>query len=92
MIPILINKIKKRDDDKTKFNNVLILSNKDSSIYLAKIIGPKTKKILLTHLSHQNNTEEKALSTIKEIFEEYEIQFTDIKCAKQRERSELIEI
>lgn len=68
------------------------LSNKDSSIYLAKIIGPNTKKILLTHLSHKNNTEEKALSTIKEIFEEYEIDFTDIKCAKQREKSELIEI
>ena len=68
------------------------LSNKDSSIYLAKIIGPNTKKILLTHLSHKNNTEEKALETIKEIFEEYEIDFTDIKCAKQREKSELIEI
>lgn len=68
------------------------LSNKDSSIYLAKIIGPNTKKILLTHLSHKNNTEEKALSTIKEIFAEYEIPFTDIKCAKQREKSELIEI
>ena len=32
------------------------------------------------------------LETIKEIFEEYEIDFTDIKCAKQREKSELIEI
>jgi phosphoribosyl 1,2-cyclic phosphodiesterase len=68
------------------------LSNKDSAIYLAKIIGNNTKKILLTHLSHKNNTEEKALETIKEIFEEYEINFTDIKCAKQREKSELIEI
>ncbi len=68
------------------------LSNKDSSIYLAKIIGPNTKKILLTHLSHKNNTEEKALSTIKEIFAEYEVDFNDIKCAQQRERSELIEI
>lgn len=68
------------------------LSNKDSSIYLAKIIGPDTKKILLTHLSHKNNTEEKALQTIKEIFDEYEVKFTDIQCAKQREKSELIEI
>lgn len=68
------------------------LSNIDCSIYLAKNIGPNTKKILLTHLSHQNNTEEKALETIKEIFKEYEIDFTDIKCAKQREKSELIEI
>lgn len=68
------------------------LSNKDSAIYLAKIIGPSTQKILLTHLSHKNNTEEKALSTIKEIFEEYEVSFDDIKCAKQKEKSELIEI
>ena len=68
------------------------LSNIDSAIYLAKNIGPNTKKILLTHLSHQNNTEEKALATIKEIFTEYEKDFTDIQCAKQREKSELIEI
>ena len=68
------------------------LSNKDSAIYLAKIIGPKTQKILLTHLSHKNYTEEKELETINEIFKEYEINFTDIKCAQQREKSELIEI
>ena len=68
------------------------LSNKDSSIYLAKIIGPNTQKILLTHLSHKNNTEEKALETIYEIFKEYEINFNNISCAKQREKSELIEI
>ena len=68
------------------------LSNKDSSIYLAKLIGKETKKIILTHLSHKNNTEEKAMSTIKEIFKEYEIEFNDITCAKQKEKSELIEI
>lgn len=68
------------------------LSNKDSAIYLAKIIGPDTKKILLTHLSHKNNTEEKALKTMEEIFAEYEINFHNISCAKQREKSEMIEI
>lgn len=68
------------------------LSNKDSAIYLAKIIGPDTKKILLTHLSHKNNTEEKALKTMEEIFTEYEINFHNISCAKQREKSEMIEI
>ena len=66
------------------------LSNKDSSIYLAKTIGPATEKIVLMHLSHKNNTEELALSTIKEIFEEYEIQFDNITCAKQKEKSELM--
>lgn len=68
------------------------LSNRDSAIYLAKIIGPNTKQILLSHLSQKNNTEDKALSTIKEIFKEYEVNFTNISCAKQKERSELIEL
>ncbi len=70
------------------------LSNRDSSIYLAKLIGKDTKKIILMHLSQKNNTEEKALETIKEIFNEYEIDFKkkDICCARQKEKSELIEI
>lgn len=68
------------------------LSNKDSAIYLTKLIGPNTKKIILTHLSQKNNTEEKALETINNIFKEYEIEFTDIKCARQKEKSELIEL
>ena len=70
------------------------LSNKDSSVYLAKLIGKDTKKIVLMHLSQKNNTEEKALETIKEVFAEYEIQFNskNICCARQKEKSELIEI
>ena len=68
------------------------LSNKDCSVYLAKIIGPDTKKILLTHLSEKNNTPEKALSTIKETFKEYEIDFNNISCATQRDKSEVIEL
>jgi phosphoribosyl 1,2-cyclic phosphodiesterase len=68
------------------------LSNKDSSVYLAKIIGPNTKKIILTHLSEKNNTPEKALETIRETFKEYEIDFTNISCATQKEKSEVIEI
>ena len=66
------------------------LSNKDSAIYLAKNIGANTEKIMLMHLSHKNNTEEKALETIKEIFKEYEICFDNITCAKQKEKSELM--
>lgn len=68
------------------------LSNKDSSIYLAKLIGKDTEKIILTHLSQKNNTEQKALDTIKEIFTEYELDFTNINCARQDEISEIIEI
>ena len=41
---------------------------------------------------NKNNTEEIALSTIKEIFEEYDINFSDITCARQKEKSELIEL
>ena len=44
------------------------------------------------HLSETNNTEEKALNTIRETFKEYEIPFDDIKCAKQNELSEVINI
>ena len=70
------------------------LSNKDASIYLAKLIGDNTSKIILTHLSQKNNTEKKALDTIKEVFREYEIDFNmkNIKCARQKEKSELIEL
>lgn len=68
------------------------LSNRDSAIYLAKIIGPDTKQILLGHLSQKNNTEEKALETLKEVFNEYEVDFQNVTCAKQKERSELYEI
>ena len=70
------------------------LSNKDSSVYLAKLVGTNTKRIILTHLSQKNNTEEKALEMIKETFKEYEVDF-DIKkitCAKQDKRTELIKI
>lgn len=66
------------------------LSNKDSSFYLSKLIGENTKKIVLMHLSHVNNTEEKALEMIHDTFKEYEIGFNDIVCAKQSEVTEVI--
>lgn len=61
------------------------LSNKDASFYLTKLIGDKTKKIILMHLSHKNNTEEKALEMINNTFKEYNISFENITCAKQNE-------
>lgn len=66
------------------------LSNKDSSFYLSKLIGENTKKIVLMHLSHINNTEEKALDMIHETFKEYEITFDNIVCAKQSEVTEVL--
>ncbi len=64
------------------------LSNKDSSLYLSKLIGDKTKKIILAHLSKENNSEEEALKTIKEVFNEYDITFDNIECARQKEKTE----
>ena len=61
------------------------LSNKDSSFYLSKLIGDNTKKVILMHLSKENNTEQKALETLFETFKEYEIDFKNVLCAKADE-------
>jgi phosphoribosyl 1,2-cyclic phosphodiesterase len=66
------------------------LSNKDSAFYLSKLIGDNTKKIVLMHLSHVNNTEEKALEMVNETFKEYEINFDNVVCAKQSEITEVV--
>ena len=68
------------------------LSNISSSVYLSKLIGNNTKKIILTHLSETNNTPEKALETFNNVTSEYEINFSNISCAKQNEISEVINI
>ncbi len=66
------------------------LSNNAAGVYLAKLIGPNTKRVLLIHLSETNNSADKALQTINEIFEEYEIKFNNLTCALQDEVSEVI--
>lgn len=68
------------------------LSNRDASVYLAKFIGDKTQKIYLMHLSKTNNTPDKALETINEVFCEYGIPFTNISCATQNQETEVVEI
>jgi len=67
------------------------LSNKDSSFYLTKLIGENTKKIVLMHLSHTNNTEEKALGMLKETFSDYGICLPDATCAKQSEITRVVD-
>ena len=64
------------------------LSNKDSARYLKKLSGPKTKHIVLAHLSEENNTEELALQTIQE----KNIENCEIIISKQNEKTELIEV
>ncbi len=66
------------------------LSNKDSAFYLSKLIGPHTKKVVLMHLSHINNTKEKALEMIEETFKEYDVDFKEVTCANRSEITKVI--
>ena len=68
------------------------LSNYDSAKYLSKFIGNNTKKIILAHLSEENNTEDLALKTLKDRLLKEEINFDNIIIAKQNEKTELINL
>lgn len=68
------------------------LSNKDSSRYLSKFIGNKTKKIFLAHLSEQNNTPELALTQLRETFAKKGIDFNNISVASQEEMTESVTV
>ena len=68
------------------------LSNYDSAKYLAKFIGNNTKKIVLAHLSEENNTEELAYKTLIDRLKKEKIVFNDIIIAKQNKETELINI
>lgn len=63
------------------------LSNNSAGFYLAKLIGPNTKKVYLAHLSKENNTEEIALKTVKKTLSEYNINFGNIETCKQKIRT-----
>ena len=65
------------------------LSNKTTATYLKNIIGPNTKNIVLAHLSEKNNTEEKALETIKSKVTREDI---NIIIARQDEEGPMIEV
>ena len=68
------------------------LSNKDSAYYLSRLIGKKTQKVILAHLSEQNNTSALALQTLQDTLRKREIFFENIVCAEQNKQTELIEI
>ena len=68
------------------------LSNKDSAYYLSKLIGNNTKYVILAHLSEQNNTEELALNTLKEVLKRKNIDFNNIRVARQNEMTELFKV
>ena len=62
------------------------LSNNQCHEYLKKIIGNKTKYIVLAHLSEQNNNPDIALNNLSDI------ENIKIMIAKQNESTELIEV
>ncbi len=68
------------------------LSNESSSFYLSKLIGPNTKKVILAHLSEENNTKEIALSTLKEELKNNNIDFTNYEAADQFIKTKEVEI
>ena len=68
------------------------LSNKDSAYYLSEFIGNKTEKIILIHLSEENNKPELALKTLLDTLDKKGIRKPDIEIASQRESTELIEL
>lgn len=61
------------------------LSNEFSAAYMTKMLGKKTKKIVLCHLSEENNSEELAMEAFNKVFLENNINFINIECAKQKE-------
>ena len=66
------------------------LSNEQAAYYLTKIIGDRTKKVILAHLSEENNTPEIALDTIINAFVNEDIVFNNVVCAKQYDRLETL--
>lgn len=69
------------------------LSNKDASYYLSKyLIGPKTKQVILIHLSKENNTEELAIKTLQDSLKKENIDFKNIKVAKEKDTVLLDEV
>ena len=68
------------------------LSNEMASKYLVQYIGNNTKKIVLIHLSHENNNPEIALKTLENKLLENNIKFNDIIISEQNENTELIEV
>ena len=61
------------------------LCNEDSAIATIELIGPKTKQIILAHLSEEANTPELALAAYLKIFKHFNVNIDkyDVKCANQ---------
>ena len=67
------------------------LSNHTTAEYLLETVGNNTKQIILAHISENNNTEELALNTTKDLLAENNI-YKPIILAKQYEPLDEIEV
>ena len=65
------------------------LSNEQAGNYLSKIIADRTKEVVLAHLSEENNDPLKALETVNKYLDENDVKFSNIVCAKQKDRLEI---
>ena len=66
------------------------LSNQQAGFYLSKFIGDNTKKVILAHISKENNTHELAVETVLNSLKENGIDFNNIITAKQNERVDIL--
>ncbi len=69
------------------------LSNSDCAESVAYLVGKGVTKIMLAHLSEENNTPELALATVENALSRYNLaRKADVMVAGQRELSQLIEV
>ncbi len=55
------------------------LSNSDAAYYLTRLVGEKTRTLVLAHASEECNTETKALDTLSSVFKSYALELTGIE-------------
>jgi len=68
------------------------LSNEDSAFLIANIIGERTKKIVLAHLSEECNTEGDAIRAYHKVFIDQGIAIEDFALVCARQNEPLLEI
>lgn len=68
------------------------LSNEDASYYLTNFVGENTQCIILAHLSEENNSEDLARNTLIESLDKGSEVKPTIIIAKQKSRTELVEL
>lgn len=64
------------------------LSNYQCAEYLCKIVSPRTRTIMLAHISGECNSKELAVKTLKEVFDEQGIDYSNVKiigCERTKE-------